>query len=677
MSDGKSYLDSFATSGKPESFEPEKFQLVEGGRRRTRIIVSIVIAAVVLFGVLGLYISANNVKVPELVGMTLDEASVWAAKNRIILTAKNLYDFEMDAGSVLSQEVAAGEKVRKNSALTIEVSLGADPAEPVEWPDIKTMTQDEIEDWISENKLTGVKIATANSDVVPAGEVISYTLTDGTEDNFVRKSRATVNVSLGSATQSDTVVVTDFSNMKAAAVLQWGSDNNVKIELGEAFDLYVASGSVVSQSVKATTEIKRTETITVMFSKGKPIVVPDFSTMTQAEATSWGKANNVTLTTLSRYSSQDNEGRLTSQSVAADTSVRAGDEIRLTYSLGRVDVTSFVGKTKIDFMNWLKGVNANGADLTISFGESYGEKGSVGKIISQSVKNDFVSPGSRISAVVSLGMKVLTPDFSGKTVAECTSLAQSSGITVLFDYQASDTVGRGLVITQSPARDAIITDATPVTVVVSSSESAASIVTVPDFSNMKAAAILQWSVDNGVTVNMSQEYSAFVANGSVLYQTPSKNTVIQKTDTVTVVLSKGPAPVMVTLPDFGAMTKDEANLWGKANGFTLTYVDQYNNSLAKGSLFGQSIAAGTSVAQGTDIMIHSSLGQVDIASYVGKTKLDIITWLNTINAKGANITATYTYANDMSKSMNVVVGQSIMNTFVDTGTTIVFTLSWE
>jgi beta-lactam-binding protein with PASTA domain len=71
------------------------------------------------------------------------------------------------------------------------------------------------------------------------------------------------------------------------------------------------------------------------------------------------------------------------------------------------------------------------------------------------------------------------------------------------------------------------------------------------------------------------------------------------------------------------------------------------------------------------------LGEIQLSSYIGRTKLEVQNWLNEVNAKGAGITADFTYAHDKSKEMNIVVGQSLMNTSVPTGTAITFTLSWD
>ena len=608
MSENSSYLDTFKNDGKPESFDQETFVPVRNKRSQARLAILVVVLLILAAGSYAVYRLANDRNIPELVGLSLEEANAWATKNRIVLAVKREYNFDIASGVVISQEMSAGATIRKNDAFSIVVSQGANPDESIPWPDIKAMNLSEIEDWISENKLTGINITTANSDIIAEDHVISYTLTDNTEANFMRKSRATIVVSIGPATQSETVTVTDFSNMKAGDILQWGRENGVNIVIEETFDDYVSSGNVIYQSVKANTEIVKNETITVILSTGPVIIVPDFTGLTQDEATSWAKASNVTLIVTEEYSSSYAKGNLIRQSLMSESSMKTGDEIRLVYSAGLIDVSSFIGKTKLDILNWQTGVNAKGANISLSFSEAYGEKGSAGKIISQSVQNDTVKPGSKISVVVSLGMRLLAPELVGKTETECKTIAQSSGLTILFSYQKSSTVANGLAISQSPASQTVMTDDDTITAVIAISDI---------------------------------------------------------------------APGTVSAPDFTSMTKDEANAWAQANNMTIRYIEAYHDTVPKGGIISQSIASGAKIAPDTTITLDLSLGEIQLSSYIGRTKLEVQNWLNEVNAKGAGITATFTYAHDKSKEMNIVVGQSLMNTSVPTGTAVTFTLSWD
>jgi serine/threonine-protein kinase len=466
MSEKKSFLDTISAEEKPESFAEETFQTVDRGNKK-KLITGIVSAAVILAGAFAIYYFTSRVTMPDLVGKTLVEATDWATKNDVTLYAKSVYSLEAEADTVVSQATAAGQSVKKNTTVTIEISEGADPEEVIVFPDIESMTLDEIDTWIADNQLTGATETTEYSDIVAEDMVIRYSFTDGSADNFKRKNRVTIVVSLGVEALSDTVTVTDFSSMKTAEILAWGTENSVAITLEEAYDNYISAGAVVSQSVKANAEMLRTNTITVVISLGKSITMPDLSAMTKEDANAWAKENNITLTVTEKYSDTKTKGALYAQDIASGSSIVAGDTVKVSCSLGKVQLSSFIGKTKLDILNWQVDVNAKYASVKLTFSEACGEKGSVGKILGQSVQNDYVSTSATINIVISKGMKVAIPDFSWKTQAECSALANSAGISILFDYQDSDTIARGVVISQSVAKDTVTTDAQPVTIVIS------------------------------------------------------------------------------------------------------------------------------------------------------------------------------------------------------------------
>lgn len=608
MSESRSYLDTFNNNGKPESFEQETFVPVHKQNSKIRLAILVVSLLVLVAGSYAIYRFVNDRNIPELTGLSLEEANAWATKNRIVLAVRREYSFDIDSGIVISQEMPAGATIQKNDTFSVVVSMGADPDGNISWPDIKSMNLYDLENWISENKLTGINITTANSDIVPEDMVISYTLTDNTEANFVRKSRATIVVSIGPAAQSETVTVADFSNMKAGDIRQWGRENGINIVIEETFDDYVSSGNVIYQSIKANTEVVRNETITVILSSGPEIIVPDFTGLIQDEASSWAKASNITLVVTEEFSSSYAKGELIRQSLISGTSMKTGEEIRLVYSAGLIDVSSFIGKTKLDVLNWQTGINAKGANISLSFSEAYGDKESAGHIISQSVQNDTIRPGSKISFVISLGMRLLAPDLAGKTESECKAIAQSSGLTVLFSYQKSSNVANGLVISQSPARQTVITD----------------------------------------------------------------------NDTLTAVIAISDIePGTVRVPDFTSMSKEEANAWAQTNSVSLSYTEVYHDEIIKGGIISQNVASGEMIAPNATISLNLSLGEIQLTSFIGRTKLDVQNWLLDVNAKNAGIEAIFSYANDKSKEMNTVVNQSLMNSSVPIGTVVTFTLSWD
>ncbi|MFZ7120329.1 MAG: PASTA domain-containing protein [Eubacteriaceae bacterium] len=479
MSDKKSFLESIAMdSEKPESFSEESFENVDPNITKKKYIGIGVALVVLIIAVSSIMYITSRVTVPDMTGWDINEAYEWAQKNSINLVINDIYDFDVEEDMLISQEEESDKKIKKNSSMTITVSLGPDGDESIEFPEIETMTASEIESWIEENKLSGAKIETEYSDLVEKDSVISYELLDGTEDDFKRKSRVTISISDGAEELSETVTVPDFSNGQVAQVITWGSENDVSINIEEVFDEYVNSGLVVYQSVTKETEMMRTDELTVKVSKGEAITVPNFTSMEKTQAEEWAKSNNVTLTIRERYSDSYNSGKIYSQSVSSGKKIVSGDEIVIYYSLGKVDVSSFIGKTKLDILQWRDAVNENHGSITVVFSEEYGESGTYGKIVEQSVYDEIVETGTTINVVISKGMKIVVPDLSSKTENEVNEIAKEMGLRCLFDYQYSELINpedstsdavveKGKVISQSISANTIISDNDKVTVVIS------------------------------------------------------------------------------------------------------------------------------------------------------------------------------------------------------------------
>ncbi|SHH85155.1 PASTA domain-containing protein [Clostridium grantii] len=479
MSESKSFLDSIALENtKPESFSEEKFEKFNDVNKKKKLIITGSMLAIIIAAAFLITYITGRVKIPDMVGWNINDAYNWAQSNKITLAIKDEYNFDVDEDLVISQDLEVDKNVDKNSTLTLLVSLGADPNESIKFPDIESMTSSEIQTWIDENKLTGAKIETEYSDIIPADNIISYEFLDGTEESFLRKNRVTIYVSDGPEELSETVVIPDFANAKIAEVIQWGSENDIAINIEEVFDEYTSAGLVVTQSVSSESEMLREDSLTVEISKGKAVQVTNFTSMSKTEAEAWAKQNNITLITIESYNNSSSKGKIYSQSISSGTSIEEGDSIKIYYSLGKVSIDNFIGKSKLDILSWRDNVNVNSANITVSINEAYGEKGSAGKIISQSIKDEFVSTGTAISITVSKGMKLVMPNLSGKTQDEVTKLASEMGLKVIFDYKNSELVdandsnsepkfAKDYVISQSIASNTIITDNDTITVVIS------------------------------------------------------------------------------------------------------------------------------------------------------------------------------------------------------------------
>lgn len=134
-------------------------------------------------------LGVEQVAVPSVEGMTLEEAQAALSQARLEASTSEAYHDTIPAGTVISQEIAPETMVDHSSALPLVVSAGR---EPVQAPSVTGQPADEARHAL-ENSGLQVSILEAYSDEVPEGEVISQDPTEG----LYRGDTVTLTVSLG------------------------------------------------------------------------------------------------------------------------------------------------------------------------------------------------------------------------------------------------------------------------------------------------------------------------------------------------------------------------------------------------------------------------------------------------------------------------------------------------
>lgn len=134
-------------------------------------------------------LGVEQVPVPDVTGMTLEEATSTLDEGRLTATSSEEYSDTVPEGEVISQNPRSGEEVDHSSEIELVVSAGR---EPVEAPDVTGMTLDEATAAASEVGLE-ISVQQEYSDSVPEGLIIEQS----TSDQFYRGDTLTVTVSLG------------------------------------------------------------------------------------------------------------------------------------------------------------------------------------------------------------------------------------------------------------------------------------------------------------------------------------------------------------------------------------------------------------------------------------------------------------------------------------------------
>ena len=357
----------------PASFNEEvrvkvdkpKFQIPTGA------IIGIV-AAVALIGFLIWFFGMRaKIVMPDFTGKTIKDVGTWAQQNKIENTAiaRNYeYSLEYETDVVISQTPAAGTRVKTNTPITLTVSQGADPNEHVDFPDIKNMTLDELNEWKNTNKLTKTKISTEFSTTTEKDAVISYELKNVSENDFTRGSTLTVRVSKGPAPAGQ-VTVENFVGKNYSEVVTWANNKKLKLARQEMNSDTVESGFVISQLPASGQALAEGDTLTVTVSKGKGVKVPNLVGYSKEQLEAWSSSKNnsgITIVKQSKYNEAP-LGSVIAQSVSPGQILDNGDVLSLTISLYmpifETNSRAWYGKDYLELRAWCDDVNYNGADI--------------------------------------------------------------------------------------------------------------------------------------------------------------------------------------------------------------------------------------------------------------------------------------------------------------------------
>ena len=183
-------------------------------------------------------------------------------------TVTERYDDAIAKGAVVETKPGEGEEIKRGGAVELVVSLGV---ETFVVPDnLVGMSRDEAAAAIEATGLTVGPDDRVYDDKIPAGQVMKVSHQGG--EAIPHYTPVVLTVSDGPAPVTVPQVV-NSTREDATTVLK---DLGLKVKVKKDFSETVAEGRVVAQSIEPSAQAKRTDTITITVSKGRPLVkVPD------------------------------------------------------------------------------------------------------------------------------------------------------------------------------------------------------------------------------------------------------------------------------------------------------------------------------------------------------------------------------------------------------------------
>lgn len=214
----------------------------------------------------------QEVTMPEVESLEEQQAIELLEGQGLIVADNITYDYNdyMQKGRVYAQSVPSGEKLTPGEKIEISVSLGKLEEETaiLTVPDLVGKTKEEADQLLialkEEQGYTYAygEISRENSTTVPKDEIISQSLTAGTE---VRTSEA---ISLVISDGPKQVEVPDLIYLTQEDAVNRLEALGLKAEIGTAYSSSVQKGNVISQKTSQGTVVEEGTKIQIVISKG-------------------------------------------------------------------------------------------------------------------------------------------------------------------------------------------------------------------------------------------------------------------------------------------------------------------------------------------------------------------------------------------------------------------------
>lgn len=258
------------------------------------------------------------------------------------------------------------------------------------------------------------------------------------------------------------------------------------------------------------------------------------------------------------YSSIYPEGTVCEQSIRHGTEVEAGTKIYLNISLGEQtdEMPDFTGRS-LDYVQAY--IKALSVDVTLLTEEIFDEEMPEGFVIrTDPAKGASLKAGEIITVFVSKGpenVKLKVPAVIGTSLANAKASLEGKNLKYTAVEEYSATVAAGYVIDQSPAANTEVTEGTVVTLTVSKGKET---ITVPSVVGKDVATATNELEQAGFVVTVSQEYSSTVSASYVISQSAPASSEMMPGSSITIIVSKGPEPVVTEPTDAILPTEPDA-----------------------------------------------------------------------------------------------------------------------
>ena len=201
---------------------------------------------------------------------------------------------------------------------------------------------------------------------------------------------------------------------------------------------------------------------------------------------------------------------------------------------------------------------------------------------------------------------LMTENVEGLLLEAAETLLTKAQIPYIVEYQKSDTIDVGRVISQSYQVGQTIPEGENAKIIVSAGKEEVDVPNVVGYEVEQAETLLH---EAELAITHAYEYSEDVEKDRVISQEPGSTSKVAKGTKVKIVISNGSEKKDTEVPDLRGRTQAEAQAMLQNAKLELGNVnEEYSSDYPEGQVFAQSMSSGTSVPEGSKIDITISKG---------------------------------------------------------------------
>lgn len=201
--------------------------------------------------------------------------------------------------------------------------------------------------------------------------------------------------------------------------------------------------------------------------------------------------------------------------------------------------------------------------------------------------------------------EINVPDVVGKSSVVAQQILEDKNLRVKIVEANDDSVPAGQVVSQYPEAGAKVKEQRLVTITVSKGGQE---LTMPDLKSMSRSNAEEKLKKMGLKLGAVFEENSKEPAGTVINQDPRSGSKITKGQTVDITVSLGEKKKEVTVQNYTGLSVDSAKSNLEANGLSLGGISEEASTRPKGTVIGQSPAAGSTITEGGSVSLIISSG---------------------------------------------------------------------